>query len=69
MNALLADMEGVAVYMDDVIAYGKDMAEHDNHLKRVLERMESVGLKLNKDKCVFKKVELSFGCKRCQSRP
>ncbi|KAI2647390.1 Transposon Tf2-8 polyprotein [Labeo rohita] len=60
MNELLADMEGVAVYMDDVIVYGKDMTEHDNHLKRVLERMESVGLKLNKDKCVFRKAELSF---------
>ncbi len=60
MNELLADMEGVAVYMDDVIVYGKDRTEHDNHLKRVLERMESVGLKLNKDKCVFRKTELSF---------
>ncbi len=57
MNELLADMDRVAVYKDDVIVYRKDMIEHDNHLKRVLERMESMGLKLNKDKCVFRKAE------------
>lgn len=72
MNKLLADMEGVAVYMDEVIVYGKDRAEHDNHVKRVLDRMESVGLKLNKDKCIFSRVEFPgtcCGCTRCQSRP
>lgn len=46
--------------VDDVIVYGKDRTVHYNHLKTVLERMESVGLKLNKDKCVFGKADLSF---------
>ncbi|KAK3518258.1 hypothetical protein QTP70_034964, partial [Hemibagrus guttatus] len=38
----------------------QDETEHDKHLKEVLKRMESVGLKLSKEKCVFKKTELSF---------
>lgn len=59
MNKLV-DMEGVAVYKDGVIMYRKDQTVHYNHLKRVPERMESVGLKLNKDKCVFRKADLSF---------
>lgn len=60
MSELLGDLSGVAVYMDNVIVYGKDEAEHDKHLKEVLKRMESVDLKLNKEKCVFRKTELSF---------
>lgn len=59
MNKLV-DMEGVAAFKDGVIMYRKDQTVHYNHLKRVLERMEIVGLKLNKDKCVFRKAESSF---------
>ncbi|KAL1249363.1 hypothetical protein QQF64_020368 [Cirrhinus molitorella] len=53
-------MEGVAVYMDNMIVYGKDMEEHDSNLRGVLKRMENVGLKLNMEKCVFRKAEVNF---------
>lgn len=50
MQELLYGLEGVQVYMDDVIVYGAPMQEHDTRLKRVMETMEFAGLRLNKDK-------------------
>ena len=60
MNELLEGLEGVAVYMDDVIIHGKDMAEHNRHHQATLERMEQAGLKQNKEKCVYAQPELRF---------
>lgn len=51
MQELLYGLEGVQVYMDDVIVYGASMQEHDTRLKRIMETMEFAGLRLNKDKC------------------
>ena len=59
MNELLEGLEGVAVYMDDIIVHGKDMSSHDVCLQNTLERMEQAGLKL-KEKCVFRQPELRF---------
>lgn len=51
MKELLYGLEGVQVYMDDVIIYGASMQEHDMLLKRIMKTMELPGLRLNKDKC------------------
>ena len=53
MTDLLEGLEGVAVYMDNVIFHGKDIIAHDTLLQTTSERMEQAGLKLNKEKCVF----------------
>lgn len=60
MNELLERLEDVAVYMDDVIVLGKDMATHDRHLQNTLERKEQAGFKLNQEKCVYRQAELRF---------
>lgn len=57
MNKLLGDL---AVYMDDLIVHGKSQEEHDECLRRVLESIEQAGLKLNKEKCIFRQKELHF---------
>ncbi len=36
------------------------MEEHDLHLQKVLERVESAGLKLNKEKCKLRQEQLNF---------
>lgn len=36
------------------------MSEHNEHLQKVMERLESAGLKLNTEKCVLRKTELNF---------
>ena len=47
------------VYLDDVMIYSKSLAEHEEHLNMVLERIKRSGLKIKFKKCswVMKEVE------------
>lgn len=56
----LDGLQGTAVYMDDVIVHGRDMAEHNEHLRRVMEQLESTRLKLNAEKCTLRQRKLHF---------
>lgn len=49
MSALLDGLEGVVCVIDDVLVYGKDQDEHDDHLLKVLQHLEAAGLTLNKE--------------------
>eukprot|EP00064_Thunnus_orientalis_P005604 superscaffoldBa00000557_g5618 len=60
VQEMLEGLQGVAVYMDDIIVHGRDMGEHEEWLQRVMERLESAGLKLNAEKCVPGKGKLRF---------
>ena len=56
-------VEGIARYeavMDDVVVWGKDQTEHDQRLKKVMEKAKSRGLKFNKDKCKFQRDQVSY---------
>ena len=55
MNKILEGLEGNLCHMDDVLIYGADQAERDSHLKAVLERLQTAGVTLNSQKCVFSK--------------
>lgn len=46
--------------MDDILVYANTMGDHDKRLKRVLEKIKSTGLKLNREKCVFRQTQLCF---------
>ncbi|KAF0040450.1 hypothetical protein F2P81_006348 [Scophthalmus maximus] len=43
-----------SVIVDDIIVGGRGAAEHDASLKKVLERVREVNLKLNRNKCKFR---------------
>jgi hypothetical protein len=43
----------VIVYLDDVMIFSKTLEEHIKHVRHVLQKMHSKGLKLNKPKCSF----------------
>ena len=49
----LQNLKGVAVYIDDIIVWGKAEKEHDERLHRALERLAHIGLHLNGEKCMF----------------
>ena len=60
MSDTLQDLQGLSVYMDDIVVYGENMKEDDLHLQKVQEEVESTGIKLNKEKCKFRQEELIF---------
>lgn len=60
MCELLEGIDGVLVYMDDVIVFGNSEQSHEKALRLVLDRIKQSGLKLNKEKCEFSKNSLEF---------
>ncbi|XP_062557174.1 uncharacterized protein K02A2.6-like [Armigeres subalbatus] len=60
MCEMLADIEGVIVYIDDVVVWGATLAEHNERLQKVLAVLEKNHALLNKDKCVFEVQELEI---------
>ena len=60
MNELLGDLEGVLIYMDDILIYAESEEKHDLILGSVFKILLESGLKLNKDKCVFKTESVKF---------
>ncbi|XP_052746992.1 uncharacterized protein K02A2.6-like [Bicyclus anynana] len=51
LKQLLEDLEGVDLFIDDIICWGKTKNEHDQRLTALLNRAEEINLKFNKDKC------------------
>lgn len=53
METLLRGLEGVSVYIDDILVTGATTEQHLRNLEAVLDRIEKAGLRLNKSKCSF----------------
>jgi len=53
VSEMIEDIEGAVSIIDDILIWGKDMKEHDERLKRVLDRVRENNLKLSPDKCQF----------------
>jgi len=48
------------VYLDDIMIFSKNRAEHEKHVRRVLERLIQFGLFCNLKKCRFFQKEVDF---------
>ena len=44
MQEIFGDIRGVNVIVDDLLIHGKNMEEHDNSLRQVLERVSKMSL-------------------------
>jgi hypothetical protein len=48
------------VYLDDILIYSSDPAEHEEHVKQVLERLRAYGLYVKLSKCAFGVEQVEF---------
>ena len=53
MDQLTQDLQGVAIYLDDILVGGKDAKEHKENLRRLLQRLDEKGLRCRREKCQF----------------
>ena len=53
-------LPSVLVYLDDILVTGKTDEEHLVNLEKVLQQMETHGLRLNKSKCTFMAPEVVY---------
>lgn len=60
LSEVLKGIQGISVYLDDVLIHARDVAEHDEILRQVLTRIRSHNLSLNMKKCSFYQRHVSF---------
>ena len=62
MDKVLHSLLGVCcfVYIDDIIIYSRNAAEHAHHLKLVMDRLRAAGLKVKPGKCKIAQTEVKL---------
>ena len=56
----MSDLDGVEVYIDDILIHAPTLTEHNNRLEQVMERCKQLGLTLNPEKVVLAKQSISY---------
>jgi hypothetical protein len=59
-SQMLDNLEGVEVIMDDILIWGITMQEHNERLRRVLQRIREANLTLNRDKCKIRVTSVAY---------
>lgn len=60
MTEMLTGIEGVIVYIDDIVVAGKTKSEHDARLAEVMTVLKAHNVQLNGNKCLFGETELEI---------
>ena len=60
ISQMFDSIEGVECYIDDILVWGRDQAEHDERLRKVLQKCREEKLTLNKDKCKISQPTVKF---------
>jgi hypothetical protein len=60
IRKILHDLPGCTNILDDILIYGRSMEEHDENLRRVLQRLEHYNATVRADKCVIGASEVDF---------
>ena len=60
MSSIVHGIDGVLRQMDDILIFGRDKEEHDQHLLAALKTIKAAGATLNAQKCEFSKTALKF---------
>ena len=48
------------VYLDDIIIFSKNDADHIKHIETIFQKLKAAGLKLKESKCDFSKREIHY---------
>jgi transposase InsO family protein len=60
MDQLTRDLQGVAVYLDDIIVSGTTADEHLQNLRALLQRLHDKGLRCRLEKCAFAQQSVEY---------
>lgn len=60
MSQVVGDIENVECSMDDILIYALNVEKLDYVTNQVMAKIEDVGLKLNKEKCIFGARKVKF---------
>ena len=60
MDVVMSGLQGVGGILDDLIVTGKTDEEHLQNLESTLNRLQSMGIKLKKSKCVLMKSSVEY---------
>ncbi|XP_049279570.1 uncharacterized protein K02A2.6-like [Anopheles funestus] len=60
MCEMLSGIEGVIIYIDDIVVWGTNQIEHNERLTKVLSILKENNASLNKAKCLFEVKELEI---------
>lgn len=60
METIVAGLDGVIVYLDDLMVFGRSEEEHAKRLQALLERLKEYGILLNSTKCLFNVSKFEF---------
>ena len=60
MEQILAGIDGVVIYLDDILVFAPTQEEHDRRLKMVREALPRYCVILNEKKCAWNVTDLTF---------
>uniref|UniRef100_A0A8C1I8K6 Gypsy retrotransposon integrase-like protein 1 n=1 Tax=Cyprinus carpio TaxID=7962 RepID=A0A8C1I8K6_CYPCA len=60
MNRVVSGLEGVAVYLDDVVVFSDSWEQHLEHVADLFSQFEEAGLTVNLAKCEFAKATVTY---------
>ena len=58
VSQTLAGCSGCCAYIDDIIIFGKTVQEHDENLRKVLQRLQDKDFRLAQEKCEIRKTSI-----------
>ena len=60
VESVLGGLEGIFVYLDDILIFSKNEADHIKILENLFKRLEDAGLSIALDKCEFGVSQLDY---------
>jgi len=60
MLKIMNGISGIVIYLDDILVFANNLDEHNSILNRVLQRLDSYNVQLNKQKSIFRVQHIKF---------